>query len=206
MKIPFDIKYRPQIESGEYKVVTRKGETVRIERWDGKDDANPIDAFIWHNDEWNGPWHWHSNGLYKTAKSEDDFDLFLVITEPELTEFEQEIKDLISDARHLTDIQCDGSQKFVSDDDLRKTYAKTLLELAKKEICKGCTVGLDQYWKGRDDERGAQDKSKTFHYDTYQPPCFHGGICTNPMRDCINCPMHSSGTTTNTTSGTCKKD
>lgn len=35
MKIPFDIKYRPQIESGEYKVETRDGlHSVRIICWD----------------------------------------------------------------------------------------------------------------------------------------------------------------------------
>ena len=90
--------------------------------------------------------------------------------------------------------------------EVMNTQAVELLTIAKNEICNGCTVSIDSYIKGRDDEREAQDKSKTFHYDTYQPPCFHGGICTNPMRDCINCPMHSSGTTTNTTSGTCKKE
>ena len=33
-KIPFDIKYRPQIESGEYKVETRNGRTARVVCWD----------------------------------------------------------------------------------------------------------------------------------------------------------------------------
>lgn len=33
-KIPFDIKYRPQIESGEYKVVTKDNKHVRIISWD----------------------------------------------------------------------------------------------------------------------------------------------------------------------------
>lgn len=205
MKIAFDIKYRPQIESGKYKVVTRKGETVRIERWDGKDDANPIDAFIWHNDEWNGPWHWHSNGLYKTAKSEDDFDLFIIITETELTEFEQGLVNFYNKRNAILPDK-DGVFNKHDCDELLRESAKELLELAKKEICKGCTVGLDQYWKGREDARKENANSYTFHYPTYQPPCFHGGVCTNPMRDCINCPMHSSGATTNTTSGTCKKD
>jgi hypothetical protein len=81
--------------------------------------------------------------------------------------------------------------------------AKTLLELAKKEICMGCTVGLDQYWKGREDARKEYDKSYTFHYN---PPCYHGGVCTNPMRDCINCPRTGGDIGTFTTSGTCKKD
>lgn len=208
MKIAFDIKYRPQIESGEYKVVTRKGETVRIERWDGKDDANPIDAFIWHNDEWNGPWHWHSNGLYKTAKSEDDFDLFIVITEPELTEFEQGVRDMIVNALTTTHTVSDGqvTSSVVMDYNTTHLLAAGLLELAKKEICKGCTVGLDQYWKGLEDARKEAEKPITYHYPTYWLPCHHGGVCTNPMRDCINCPRTGSDIGTFTTSGTCKKD
>lgn len=84
--------------------------------------------------------------------------------------------------------------------------AKTLLELAKKEICKGCTVSIDSYIRGRDDERKAQDKSNTSHYDTYQPPCFHGGICMNPFKDCINCPRTGGDIGISTTSGTCKKE
>lgn len=84
--------------------------------------------------------------------------------------------------------------------------AKILLELAKKEICKGCTVSIDSYINGRDDERKAQDKSKTFHYNTYQPPCFHGGICINPFKYCINCPRTGGDIGISTTSETCKKD
>ena len=195
MKIPFDIKYRPQIESGEYRVVTRKGETVRIERWDGKDDANPIDAFIWHNDEWNGPWHWHSNGLYKTAKSEDGFDLFIITPEPELTEFEEMLYSIF-DAYNGLKIDVKAAVDV---------NAKTLLELAKKEICKECTVGLDQYWKGYEEAMKAK-KHDTFSCPTYEPPCYHGGVCTNPMKGCINCPRTGGDIGISTTSGTCKKD
>lgn len=116
--------------------------------------------------------------------------------EPELTEFEEMLYSLFDAYNGLTiDVRAAVDAN-----------AKTLLELAKKEICKGCTVGIDSYIKGRDDERKEAEKSYTFHYPTYQPPCFHGGICTNPMRDCINCPNRSSGTAINTTSGTCKKD
>ena len=45
--------------------------------------------------------------------------------------------------------------------------AKILLELAKKEICKKCTVGLDQYWKGRDDERKEHEKPITYRKGSY---------------------------------------
>lgn len=83
--------------------------------------------------------------------------------------------------------------------------AKTLLELAKKEICKECTVGLDQYWKGYEEAMKAK-KHDTFSCPTYEPPCFHGGVCTNPMKDCINCPRTGGDIGISTTSGTCKKD
>lgn len=36
---------------------------------------------------------------------------------------------------------------------------------------------------------------------TYNPPCYCGGPCTNPMHDCINCPRQLSGRI-NTTTGT----
>lgn len=84
--------------------------------------------------------------------------------------------------------------------------AKTLLELAKKEICKGCTVSIDSYIRGRDDERKEAEKSYTFHYPTFEPPCFHGGACINPLKDCINCPRTGGDIGISTTSGTCKKD
>ena len=32
-RIPFDLQYRSQIESGEYKVVTDMGESVEIVKW-----------------------------------------------------------------------------------------------------------------------------------------------------------------------------
>ena len=38
MKETFDIKYRPEIESGKYRVVTRRGEPVEILKWDAKED------------------------------------------------------------------------------------------------------------------------------------------------------------------------
>jgi hypothetical protein len=49
MRIPFDIKCRPQIESGEYKVVTGNGEPVEIVKWDCRGKA-PILAVIFDGD------------------------------------------------------------------------------------------------------------------------------------------------------------
>lgn len=47
MIIPFNIKYRPQIESGEYKVRTASGKPARIVCWDFKTQlGDPILALI----------------------------------------------------------------------------------------------------------------------------------------------------------------
>ena len=49
-KIPFDIKFRPQIESGEYKVETKAGCPVRIVCWDMACEL-PILGLVLLNDE-----------------------------------------------------------------------------------------------------------------------------------------------------------
>lgn len=123
--------------------------------------------------------------------------------QPELTPLAQALSDCLKNDFEFFARKKWDEKKW---NEVMNTQAAELLAIAKKEICKGCTIGLDQYWKGRDDEWKKHQKPITYHYPTYEPPCFHGGICINPMRDCINCPMHSSGATTNTTSGTCKKD
>lgn len=119
---------------------------------------------------------------------------------PELTEFEEKVKELIGSYPHATN-ENKGSILY----EVQKAAAE-LLELAKKEICKGCTVGLDQYWKGREDARKEAEKSYTFQYPPYYPPCRFGGICTNPFKDCVNCPRTGGDIGIYTTSGTCKKD
>lgn len=45
-KIPFNIKYRPQIESGEYKVVTREDRPVEIRIWDLKGDFPVVGVYF----------------------------------------------------------------------------------------------------------------------------------------------------------------
>lgn len=181
MKIPFNIKYRPQIESGEYKLYCH-GCNIRIVCWDA-DKYLPLVVII------NGTAHQLT--IDCVDKRNTKFDLFVIIPESELTELEKAIK---------RGMLCAGLQGVST------TIIKETAKEVKDIICRGCTVGLDQYWKGRDDARKEYEKPITFYYPTYQPPCFHGGICTNPFKDCTNCPMHSSGATTNTTSGTCKKE
>jgi len=187
MKIPFSIKYKAQIESGEYKVETRDGRPARIICWDAC-ESKPIVAIV------SGLVHQYAAHGY--ANYLEDIDLFIITPEPELTEFEQELANFFKERNAILPDKDGVYNKHDCDEFLHKS-ANKLLELAKKEICKGCTVGFEQYWKGREDAKKEYERPITFHYPsypTYEPPCFHGGVCTNPMLDCINCPRRSSGT------------
>jgi len=195
MKIPFDIKFRPQIESGEYKVVTRRGDSVRIICWDTK-CAQPIVGLIY--DEYNKSdvvELFCSNGMYWMEEKQSDNDLFIITPEPELTEFEKGIK---------RGFLCAGLEDVPMG--IIKDTAKELIELAKKELCKGCAANLKGYIKGRQDTLKEMEENRVYKHEgptipPFWPPCHLGGECTNPFHDCINCPRQSTAGI-NMTSGT----
>lgn len=221
MKIPFNIKYRPQIESGEYKVETRDGRPAKVIYWDAKaDDGACIIALIPGYGGEEAYQHFPNGKAFSSKSSDEDCaDLFIITPESELTEFEQELINFFNERNTILPDK-DGVYNKHDCNELLHKSANKLLELAKKEICKECSANLEGYIKGRtaankDYQQGYMDgykkaeedynQSVVYHYPIYQPPCFYGGVCTNPMKDCINCPRQSSGTTINT-SGTCKKD
>ena len=130
--------------------------------------------------------------------------------ETELTEFELHLLDWMSS-------DCNGK---IPMNDMKRAVrlrAKELLELAKNEICKGCTVNIEGYSKGRADAgegymKGYMDGYKAAEENSprslsYNLPCPHGGMCTNPFKDCVNCPrVQMPIPNIATTSGTCKKE
>ena len=91
MKIPFDIKYRPQIESGEYKVELRDGTPVKIIYWEAK-GPSPIIGLFTADDGTETTTQAYPNGKWsEDASYESSYDLFVIITpEEELTDFENE--------------------------------------------------------------------------------------------------------------------
>lgn len=98
-KIPFDIKYRPQIESGEYKVETRSGLPARIVCWDRKTKDMEILALVYneHIEEDNEDIAEVAlNGKMFPRGKNHDYDLFIVTPEEELTEFEIRLLDWLS--------------------------------------------------------------------------------------------------------------
>lgn len=89
MKIPFSVKYRTQIESGEYKVIDKNGRNVRIICWDMKSPKKygyhlvGLVEFSPNNEEST---YYTLDGKARLRDKEPC--LFIVTPEPELTEFE----------------------------------------------------------------------------------------------------------------------
>lgn len=120
MKIPFDIKYRPQIESGEYAVFTDCGEPVEIVKWDCKGNC-PILAVIDDGDT-HDCCFFKRDGLSFSEKE----SLNIVTPEPEYTEFEKKVAEILFDRQDEDD--------WVMCLKLGKEYAKELLNIAKREF------------------------------------------------------------------------
>ena len=149
MRIPFDIKYRPQIESREYKVETRDGKPTRIVCWD-MDSYNPIVALVANYPNYDGSLSEHifsysMDGHYSATRSSDE-DLFIVTPEPEMTAFEKKVY-----------AYCDG--KTVGEE-LIKRIAKELLDYARKELEPEVLERLEVAYKNQDEvvyENGKRD-------------------------------------------------
>ena len=123
MKIPFDIKYRPQIESGEYKVETRDGKPVRIICWDRK-YGYPICGLAYEKETGCENYvNAYKNGMTAiNGIQEMNDDLFIITPEP----FEQALETFLMNA--------DSSEQTFHEN--VKKYADKLLGLAKKEVLK----------------------------------------------------------------------
>lgn len=179
MKIPFDIKFRPQIESGEYKVVTGDDRPVRIISWDKKVYGGRFEIVALvptSQGDTETVQLYCPDGTLLSSNWNEKFKLFIITQEPELTEFERGIK---------RGFLCAGLEYVPTG--IIKDTANELLAIAKKEICKGCSIGLDEYWRGR--KEALDEASRGYHYEgpcmpTYYP-CPNGGNCTNPFRDCM---------------------
>lgn len=134
MKKPFNIGYRPKIESGEYKVETRDGRAVRIVCWDMKAPATLIGCVERNEDGDEEHLLWHKDGIHKRDTNHKPIagknDLFVVSDEPELSKMEEEIILAISDYE-LNKEDC-----FTEIDSARK-HAPRILNAAREEIERG---------------------------------------------------------------------
>jgi len=160
-KIPFDIKYRPEIESGKYKVVTRDGRDVRIICWDKRvyGGRHEIVALVpTPEGSTESCQMYNPDGTLISATWNDNFRLFILTDEPELTEFEEAV----------------GKMLFIrlsNDELIRETKEKSakLLDIARKEIlkdmpkwerCSAIRVGPNRYYV-------ADDSTYKYLYDSF---------------------------------------
>lgn len=136
-RIPFDIKYRPQIESGEYKVFAHEHEEqeARIVCWDNKGEY-PIVALVD-----NEPEKFDKYGRVPGGNLAGEFSLFIVTPEEEeeLSEFESNVRTCITE--NLTNHVKDGNSAEMSfsvfiDNDTTKKLASELLSLVREQLIK----------------------------------------------------------------------
>lgn len=124
-KIPFDIKYRPQIENGEYKVVTENNEPARIICWDSTiNKERPIIAIVF-DDQIE---QYKADGRYDNDYDTSNYDLFIVTPEEELTEFEKAFLERVFHQK-AEDLDEENREIFRED-------ARCVLELAREQFIK----------------------------------------------------------------------
>lgn len=122
-KIPFDIKFRSQIESGEYKLVAGNEFPwpAKIVCWTYNGDN--LIVIVTNPDGDETGLIYTPNGKHKAFAPKVDSDLFIITPEPELTEFESAIESYIK-----------AYTGIIQTASAAKQWAKELLELAKKEL------------------------------------------------------------------------
>ena len=136
-KIPFDIKYRPQIESGEYKVILDCGVEAEILAWD-KPGEYPIVCMA--EKEGAIPFRTNSNGIaYHYPEGSNYSDLFIITSEPKLTDWQKFISGCLQKYGLL---DCGAADRIA------KECSAELLELATKELAP--TFGAE-YMNGYED-------------------------------------------------------
>ena len=126
MRIPFDISKRPQIESGEYKVVyveypSTNQYPVEILKWDSNSDAGCIIGCIRRNGK-DRIYVFDENGEHKVSGEDDR--LFIVTPEPEISEFEKRLQEVLFE--HATTNS--------SAEEKAHQYSSELLDLAKQQL------------------------------------------------------------------------
>lgn len=132
MKIPFDIKYRLQIESGEYKVKIRDGRPARIICWEAK-GCQPIIVLIRSavNAEEEVVLQLCADGRFSSDGVETLYDLFIVTPEEELSEFEHRLCEFVS---YIMSLVWYNKGLKLTNEQIIKGWEEDILTLAKQQL------------------------------------------------------------------------
>ena len=149
-KIPFDIKFRPQIESGEYKVETTDGKPVRIVCWN-RYGCIPIVGLV---GKFEMPYVYTTNGKDASDRGNSVNDLLIITSEPE--------PELSGFKKRLFEIRHIAKRDMYSDEEWQtlRGEAAELLELARKELEPEVLERLEAAYKNQDEvvyENGKRD-------------------------------------------------
>lgn len=126
MKIPFDIKYRKEIESGEYQLMSGD-KKARIICWDARGyEVTHIVALVGNDGQPENILRFYKNGeLISDSSRQRTKDLYIITSpnEDNFTDFETKLYAVCKASSFIT-FNCNTIKK----------WAAELLELAKKEI------------------------------------------------------------------------
>lgn len=136
-RIQYNKRYRPYIQSGEYKVETMDGYPVRLLDFDAKGSFPIVGVVDMDGEEL--PYSWDADGVYSDEGRGDKFDLYLVPAE-KLTKFEQAIRKVIG---YGCDLHTSAENFDDTLDKLATNCAPDVLEAAYRELDKtGYLEGL----------------------------------------------------------------
>ena len=132
--IPFDIRYRADIESGKVKVVTGKEKPVSILRWDMVGSHPILGCTMVERCNWEGDESWeeerpiafNNEGHAEGYAPADKMDLFLLVEEPPMTAFEKELNDMLDYAM----------QHAKPDVNIVEIFKERIFDAARLEIIK----------------------------------------------------------------------
>lgn len=128
MKIPFDIKFRPQIESGEYKLETECGHPVSIMDWEwiDRNENKCLAVKVLMDEGYNIGYLFDYDGKrHSIFHSDSDSDLFIVTPEEELTDFEDGLRQVCEEA-----VKEAAVSPYRTSEDFAKRHSAKLLSLA----------------------------------------------------------------------------
>lgn len=136
MRKKFDIKYRPQIESGEYKVKTKGGRDVRIICWDmNTSNGTLIVALVkGYGGEYEKMRNYTLDGKCKSAS--EDASLVVYTDEQEPTEFERVLTDILVEREYNGKLEIEGDvdKAYEVFGKVAQELSPRLLAAAKKQI------------------------------------------------------------------------
>lgn len=106
--IPFNIKYRPEIEAGEMKVVNGQGKAVTILKWDMQGHYPILGVVMTHQTNYEGdesweeerPFAYNSEGHASASAPADKKELYLLIEGPDMSALDKELAAMLDYAKN----------------------------------------------------------------------------------------------------------